>query len=93
MARHGFGHPAGAAAADRDLQGAITVGLFGLDLGDPIGFDLDQRDGIETPSSVNTRVIPALRPMSPIAILINLSIDKGQRRGRLPLMAQMGFCG
>jgi hypothetical protein len=45
MTGHGLGHPAGATATDRHLQGTVPVAFLGLHLRDAVGLDFDQSDG------------------------------------------------
>ena len=56
------------AAAEGDLHGAVAVGFDSLDLGDAVRQASITVTGIDSPASVKTRVMPALRPTRPIVI-------------------------
>jgi hypothetical protein len=67
---HRFGDAVGATGTDGNLQRIVAIALQGLDLADRFGSTSTTVTGTDTPSSVKTRVMPHLRPITPIAIVI-----------------------
>ena len=64
-----------AALAERDLHRGVAVLVRGLDLRDPVVGDIEHRHRLVSPSSVKMRIMPTLRPTSPIVIHFLYLVD------------------